>query len=115
MSRLIDADKLKTEMVKSRQFHAENCREDNLLARCETIVDEQPTVDAIEVVRCKDCVWNKQPQCPLSYTSPISEDGEVSVWYKNKGNDYCSYGKRKGGGLEDKPTLEDLKKGEVYV
>ena len=58
-------------------------------------IDEQPTVAAVDVVRCKDCVWNKQPQCPLSYTSPISEDGEVSIWYKNKGNDYCSYGKRK--------------------
>ena len=59
-------------------------------------IDEQPTVDAIEVVRCRDCKWNKERECPLSYTSPISVYGEVSIWYKNNDNDYCSYGDRKG-------------------
>ena len=89
--RLIDADKL-------RNGWLYNGANENIYCANDVIddIDEQPTVDAVEVVRCKDCVWNKQPQCPLSYTSPLSEDGEVSVWYKNKGNDYCSYGKRKG-------------------
>ena len=92
MSRLIDADKLKTEMVKSRQFHAENCRENNLLARCATIVDEQPTVDAVKVVRCKDC----------KYRAGVDEPNIcgvcklVSNRYCN-GEDYCGYGERKGG------------------
>ena len=95
MSRLIDADKL-------RNGWLYNGANENIYCANDVIddIDEQPTVDAVEVVRCKDCVWNKQPQCPLSYTSPLSEDGEVSVWYKNKGNDYCSYGKRKGGEQE---------------
>ena len=67
--RLIDADKLRNGWlyngVNEPIYSANDVIDD---------IDEQPTVDAIEVVRCKDCVWNKQPQCPLSYTSPISED-----------------------------------------
>ena len=96
--RLIDADKLTDFFVHG----SERAKSLDVVGRIYLkdvikYINEQPIVDAVEVVRCKNCVWNKQPQCPLSYTSPISEDGEVSVWYKNKGNDYCSYGKRKGG------------------
>ena len=60
-------------------------------------IDAQPTADAVEVVRCKDCVHNKQIECPLSYTSAISDYGTITVYYKNKDDDYCSYGKRKDG------------------
>lgn len=72
--RLIDADKL-------RNGWLYNGANENIYCANDVIddIDEQPTVDAVEVVRCKDCVWNKQPQCPLSYTSPISEDGEVNL------------------------------------
>ena len=103
MSRLIDADLLKSDFNDVVPFDIVELPGTAVkigLYRnsiIQQVIDEQPTVDAIEVVRCKDCVWNKQPQCPLSYTSPLSEDGEVSIWYKNKGNDYCSYGKRKDG------------------
>lgn len=49
-------------------------------------IDNAPTVDAVEVVRCKDCVnWSddKSHHCPL-----------VAWW--NGANDYCSAGARKG-------------------
>lgn len=66
MARLIDADKtiglLKTRLYEKAQIHSE-CREwgtaliytecaDN---RIEAWINEMPTVDAVEVVRCKDC------------------------------------------------------------
>ena len=56
-------------------------------------VEEMPTVDAVEVVRCRECVgrsfWeedhNGVPMCLLSGLYVISED------------DFCSYGERKEG------------------
>lgn len=56
------------------------------------IVDEQPTADVVEVVRCKDC----------EYLEPTDCFGECSLW-NDRGephgemqpNDFCSYGKRR--------------------
>lgn len=54
-----------------------------------------PTVDAVEVVRCKDC----------NYRVPISEQQHLyrgkpamhCIWHSRlcRENDYCSYGERK--------------------
>lgn len=45
--RLIDADALKTKKRHSTEFH------ENVVAVAE--IDWMPTVDAVQVVRCKDC------------------------------------------------------------
>ena len=57
-------------------------------------IDEAPAVDAVEVVRCKDCKHRKDiniigggysvMHCTLSYGLPCVEP-----------NDFCSYGERK--------------------
>lgn len=61
--------------------------EDIAKNRLETWVDLIPTVDAVEVVRCKDCIYWEQ--------DVIFEDG----WCRGKhqGNPYwfCADGKRK--------------------
>ena len=102
--RLIDADEFKEYIKNGFEAMQHLFKTDEYRERMSKIttgflqdIDEQPTVDAVEVVRCRDCKWNKERECPLSYTSPISVDGEVSIWYKNNDNDYCSYGERKGG------------------
>lgn len=74
MSRLIDADKLE------RQEYWGN-------ERCFDYVDAEdidnaPTVDAVEVVRCKDCRKFKTYSCRM-----------VASGY----DDFCSYGERKDG------------------
>ena len=51
--RLIDADKLKTELDAWARSICKSdvyCREDALY-----IIDSMPTIDAVQVVRCKDC------------------------------------------------------------
>lgn len=53
--RLIDADALLKELRKSCEYHAENSREFSLLQRDIIIVQEQPTVDAVPVIRCRYC------------------------------------------------------------
>ena len=67
---------------------------DDKYCRFETMLSEAPTVDAVPVVRCKDCVngtvfVNKQG---AEYVDCVLDDYSV-----RKPIDYCSYGKRKEG------------------
>lgn len=48
-------------------------------------VERQKTVDAVPVVRCKDCMYCKDNTC---YTT-LGLFGMVKPW------DYCSYGERR--------------------
>lgn len=57
-----------------------------------SIIDQQPTADVVEVVRCKDCKYLERTDC----------FGECSL-FKDRDeprgellpNDFCSYGKRR--------------------
>lgn len=51
MSRLIDADRLLTERMKSKYYRLPN----GDLAIPLIDIEHAPTIDAIEVVRCKEC------------------------------------------------------------
>ena len=57
------------------------------------IVEDAPTVDAVEVVRCKDCVH-------LSQVAGSASTGEgmyaCEVWehYTHNGDCFCSYGEK---------------------
>lgn len=69
-----------------------------------TMVSECKPVDAVEVVRCKDCHWNDQdghcvnPKCGKSWYGCPVPDGH-----------YCSYGEpRKGTVQEEKSDRERL-------
>ena len=54
-------------------------------------IDTIPRVDAVEVVRCRDCKhWHKETLfCDYM---PYGEAQERVNWYAN---DFCSYGERK--------------------
>ena len=56
-------------------------------------IADAPTVDAVEVVRCKDCKygnWDSEPDDAM--VCMRTKDG---FW--RSGNDFCSYGERKEG------------------
>ena len=76
--RLIDADALKTNLIIKVLCELER---DVFLAIdiVENTIDNAPTVDAVEVVRCKDCKHR--------YSSEFCECRPE--------NDYCSDGERK--------------------
>lgn len=58
------------------------------IAAMEQVIDDCPTIDAVEVVRCKDCIyWSDDGRC-----EPI-ENGLVMEY--TTGLDFCSYGKRR--------------------
>lgn len=57
-------------------------------------IDKLPTVDAVPVVRCRDCKhWHKETLfCDYM---PYGEAQERVNWYAD---DFCSYGERKEDG-----------------
>ena len=57
MSRLIDADALKANVPNTNVDIFENCRNCNTLMdwQVKELIGKMPTIDAVEVVRCKDC------------------------------------------------------------
>lgn len=72
--RLIDAEKLER-----KEFYGNEYCFDYVDAED---IDNAPTVDAVEVVRCRDCQKFKTYGCRM-----------VASGY----DDFCSYGKRKDG------------------
>ena len=84
MARYIDADALKRKLIDEKSFFPA------MVARA---IDDTPTADVVEVVRCKDCkycfdaimggMWCEHPDNIM----PLGSNPR----------DYCSYGERREG------------------
>ena len=87
--RLIDADALKSymdECSKESKFRV-------YYAYAESFINYAPTIDAVPVVRCRECLgrncWEKDENgCDICLVSGLYVRGE---------DDYCPYGERKEG------------------
>jgi hypothetical protein len=62
------------------------------------MVSETPTVDAVEVVRCKDCVHYVNLLCSGSDYRCSIFSGCYDRPYPTNADDFCSYGERKDNG-----------------
>lgn len=83
MARLIDADALKA--VFEEKSSVAVCG----VELCKAIIsriDEVPTIDAVPVIRCRECKWYYRGGATCMYW-----DGENGM----RGDDYCSQAKRK--------------------
>ena len=82
--RLIDADKL------DWWYKGRNIRR---------VIDDAPTVDAVVVTRCKDCVhWDDDPD---TYGADYGPKGKCMKSFETMcADDFCSLGERKDGGAE---------------
>lgn len=87
MSKYIDADALlKSEIKRCRCIPIiGSCYNDE--KRFDFVLQEQPTADVVEVVRCKDCKYYVANYC----TRDIK--GRTNMFYMDS-NDFCSYGKK---------------------
>lgn len=98
MARYIDADKL-TDKLEELQFNAPVMTPVMKIYNVIELVEDQPTTDVVEVVRCKDC-----KRCYEKRTKRNNQlmrfcmrmDGNE---YQVNANDFCSYGtpKERGG------------------
>ena len=89
MARLIDADALKTKAIRCETFKLYDAPV-FLKAVGTKEIDKAPTIDAVPVVRCKDCKWlydDTDDYCCRSHR------GLVRICE----NSFCSYGERKDG------------------
>lgn len=89
--RLIDANAL-VDKLYDNEF-ATLCPLDEVCG----VIDSVETVDAVEVVRCKDCLWSYRVDCrePRYACRNICRFG-CSQWLDS--NDFCSYGERRTDG-----------------
>lgn len=97
MQRLIDADALIDAYCNGCTHYRDKiCRAAqrcDFESFCNEYINTMPTIDAVPVIRCKDCIhcaddWNgNQP----TFTCELGRAGE-SV----QPNDYCSYAERRG-------------------
>ena len=84
--RLIDANALKSymdECSKETRFRV-------YYGYATSFIDAAPTVDAVEVVRCRDCKYHED-------TLVIGFEHCCLYGLTMRYNDFCSYGKRDGG------------------
>ena len=94
MGRLIDADKLKQHYswwggLIGDDYVSELVEQKKVF---DTIIDVQPTVDAVEVVRCKDCKWWKtkymrlgeRKVCVIEAYEPVRNEDEYCSWAERK-------------------------------
>lgn len=95
IQRLIDADAFKKSVLTDFWEHYTQCHDTDQTSLMDMVMDnldEQPTIDAIPVVRCRECKEGEidDPDFPYQYYCHAGFG-----W--NKGNFYCYYGERKGG------------------
>ena len=105
--RLIDADApreqildwISEQVVSKYATHAEciKAREGARVAL--NMLEVAPTVDAVEVVRCKDCKHNGTWQCHMEYDEYYPE---ADIHHEMHGDDdFCSYGVKEDGESND--------------
>ena len=87
--RLIDADRA-LEIVRDQGIAHPNAH--HLTNYATLILREAPTVDAVPVLRCKDCKYWQDNNDGYPHEECRWGHGETP-----DANDFCSYGERKGG------------------
>lgn len=111
MPRYIDADAFVVDSVKNKRFvfHTEDIINDAIIV--ETVygdlleaLNNAPTVDAVEVVRCKDCKHRGiAGECPMCYTEDAyDEDYGYDYWDVDKTVDegFCHCGEKMDAEVE---------------
>ena len=82
MSRLIDADALMYEANSDGAYGYVDAKQ----------ISDAPTIDAVEVVRCKDCLYSTERYGHMECIHGVSYR---NTW--NKPDFFCAYGERKEG------------------
>lgn len=87
--RLIDADALKERLKEYCIDGDEQAVQWYDIMGIDETIDNAPTIDAVQVIRCKDC---KYYDTPKNFKKPYCMRG---AYVKVNADDYCSKGERK--------------------
>ena len=94
MSRYIDANMLKDKTT--RINHIWNCTTNAEGKGLGEIIDDIPTADVVEVVRCKDCKYNVKGDSESEFWNICTLRPRLYVPVSDE--DYCSRGEKKDEG-----------------
>lgn len=78
MARLIDADALLHALNLDAMTEADGYKMDLMRSDIKAAINDAPTVDAVEVVRCKDCKYEGTRFCEED--SDFCKDGRRARW-----------------------------------
>ena len=100
--RLIDADALYEQAADTAEHY---CGFFNDMEKviCARDIDAAPTIEAVPVVRCRDCRWWDEIEgSPMGYCHACkhghySRNWEISIYRTYKGDFFCADGERKDG------------------
>lgn len=91
--RLIDADKLKRQMI---AFATGTNANYLVIENIVMMINQADTVDAVEVIRCRDGKhWSNHSICEVHSEWPDQYNTGHSDY--TEPDDFCSHGERKGG------------------
>lgn len=95
MARLIDADAL-IDFIDCGHLRNpfESCFSERDVVN---MLEARPTVDAVEVVRCKECKHWYEYSCNEEYGSCHFWQANDNENTETESDDFCSYGQRKDG------------------
>lgn len=94
MMRLIDADALGIGMCNFDVFSPEGTLYAEGWNQAIKLLQNTPTIDAIEVVRCKDCKWYVEDR----EFPPFCDNPICGMQHPND-ETFCSWGERKDDGM----------------
>lgn len=92
MKRLIDADALTTAVLKKALDDAFLNGNTDMHRLLISVVAHQPTVDAVPVIRCKDCKYQPNSKRRYADNDPIAFFGHCPYM---KPYDFCSFARPK--------------------
>ena len=92
MARLIDADALHRKVKMETNPYGKPTIDYDSGVKVLEWIEQAPTVDAVEVVRCKDCKYRFKNNGHSKDGCPIID---ANIWMDD--DDFCSHGERKDG------------------
>lgn len=96
--RLIDADAILKKAKPTEELDGDGipCE---VMAVDAILIDDAPTVDAVEVVRCRDCKWYMPGDLftDIMFCHRLKKENGKPAKYNYCADDFCSYGERKDG------------------
>lgn len=98
MGRLVDANELKRHFPKDEDWDYPV----NTNSRVVEIIDNAPTVDAVEVVRCKDCKYAHMTYGGECKSCDMwKDDDDFTMTLYLDGDFYCAFAERREDGKTD--------------
>ncbi len=106
--RLVDADELKQAEKRISNlpwgdWHGNKVEFTWTSQGVQRLIDKSPTIDAVEVVRCKECKHRYGDECPMRYVEWVTYDDDGYIEWDDVVHDhtmddgFCNCGEREDG------------------